>query len=118
VAFDQVRRAAVTIGEATVLERLLEILERAIQANGVSERQRSLWTRAFTVARLALEQVSDPEDAANLVRRAVGVGANLLGTDLRAQVALELKEVADLADGLRGGGRIREAVDTALGELS
>jgi len=25
--------------------------------------------------------------------------------------------VADLADGLRGGGRIREAVDAALGEL-
>ena len=118
VAFDQVRRAAFTIGETTVLERLLEILERAIQANGVPERQRSLWARAFTVARLAPEQVSDPEDAANLVRRAVGVGASLLGTDLRAQVAFELKEVADLADGLRGGGRIREAVDAALGELS
>ena len=117
VAFDQVRRAAFTIGETTVLERLLEILERAIQANGVPERQRSLWARAFTVARLAPEQVSDPEDAANLVRRAVGVGATLLGTDLRAQVAFELKEVADLADGLRGGGRIREAVDAALGEL-
>ena len=69
-------------------------------------------------ARLAPEQVSDPEDAANLVGRAVGVGASLLGTDLRAQVAFELKELADLADGLRGCGRVREAVDAALGELS
>ena len=118
VAFDQVRRAAFTSGQIAVLERLLEILERAIQANGVPERQRSLWARAFTVARLAPEQVSDPEDAANLVRRAVGVGASLLGTDLRARVAFELKELADLADGLRGGGRVREAVDAALGELS
>ncbi len=118
VAFDQVRRAAFTSGQIAVLERLLEILERAIQANGVPERQRSLWARAFTVARLAPEQVSDPEDAANFVRKAVGVGARLLGTDLRAQVAFELKEVADLADGLRGGGRVREAVDAALGQLN
>lgn len=117
-SFDQVRRAAFTSGQIAVLERLLEILERAIQANGVPERQRSLWARAFTVARLAPEQVSDPEDAANFVRKAVGVGARLLGTDLRAQVAFELKEVADLADGLRGGGRVREAVDAALGQLN
>ena len=118
LAFDQVRRAAFTSGQVAVLERLLEVLERAISANPVPERQRPLWARAFAVARLAPGQVADPEDAANLVRKAVGVGAPLLGTDLRAEVAFDLKEVANLADGLRGGGRVREAVDAALGEPS
>ncbi|MDP8951583.1 MAG: DUF2254 domain-containing protein [Actinomycetota bacterium] len=110
-AFDQIQRTASTGGYVVVLERLLEILHRAIRANPLPERQRFLWACAFTVARLAPEQIPDPEDAANLVRRAVGVGACLLKTELGTEVESDLEELADLSEDLRGGEEVRKAVD-------
>lgn len=113
LAFDQVRRAAFTSGQVAVLERLLEILGRAIEANHLSRRRRSLWARAFTIARLAPEHVADPEDAANLAIRAVGVAARLSETDLVTEVGADLEElVASTAD-LPGGQRVREAANAA-----
>lgn len=109
-AFDQVRRTASTGGYVIVQKRLLEILEHAILANPLIERRRLLWARAFAVARLAPEQIPDPEDALDLVARAVDVGACLLETDLRAEVESDLEEMADLSKDLRGGERIRKAV--------
>ncbi len=108
--FDQIQRTASTGGYVVVLERLLEILERAIHANPLPERQRYLWACAFTVARLAPEQIPDPEDAANLVRRVVGVGACLLKTELGTEVESDLEELADLSEDLRGGEEVRKAV--------
>lgn len=109
-AFDQVQRTAFAGGYVVVLERLLEILERAIRMNPLPERQRFLWTRAFTVARLAPEQLPDPQDTANLAVRAVGVGAVLLETEMEAEVQSDLGELADLLDHLRVGQEIREVV--------
>jgi hypothetical protein len=43
LAFDQLRRASSTSGQAAVLERLLEVLERALRANDLPGRQRALW---------------------------------------------------------------------------
>ncbi len=111
LAFDQIRRAAFTSGQVAVLERLLVVLERAIRANPLPERQWALWSRAFAVARLAPEQVSDPEDAANLVCRAVRVGSCLLKTDLGGKVGADLEELVDLSEDFRGGERVREAVE-------
>jgi uncharacterized membrane protein len=99
LAFDQIRRASFTSGQVAVLERLLEILEKAIEANPLPERQRSLWARARSVARLAPAQVSDPEDAMNLVLKAVGVGARLPDAEVRT----DLEELAALSEGLRPG---------------
>ncbi len=75
LAFDQVRRSAFASGQVAVLERLLEIIERALQANALPGRRRVLWAKAFIVARLAPEQVSDPHDAVSLLRGAVRIGA-------------------------------------------
>lgn len=116
LAFDQVRRTAFTGGHVAVLERLLEILEHAIRANLLPKRRRSLWSRAFTIARLAPEQIPDPEDAANLIRRTVDVGACLLETELGMEVATDLEELAGLSEDLRGGTRVREAVRAAQKE--
>lgn len=114
LAFDQLRRTAFAGGGyVAVLERLLEILEYAILANLLPERRRSLWARAFTIARLVPEQIPDPEDAVNLVRRAVDVGVCLLETELGTEVAADLEELASLSENLRGGARIREAVSAA-----
>ncbi len=77
LAFDQIRRAAFAGGEVAVLERLIEAIERSFLANAVPERQRVLWQQVFTVARMAPRQLPDPNDAANLVRRAVEAGAKL-----------------------------------------
>ena len=113
VAFDQLRRASFTSGQVAVLERLLEVLERALGANEIPGRRAALWERAFAVGRLAPGGVSDPRDAARLVLRAVAVGAPLLETELGAGVGAELEELADLSEGLAGGGLVREAVDAA-----
>jgi hypothetical protein len=112
LAFDQIRRTAFTSGQVAVLERLLEILGRAIEANPLPERRRSLWARAFTVARLAPAQVPDPEDAANLVLVAVGIGESLL--EAGVDVGADLERLADLAGSLPGGDRVREAVRSTL----
>jgi uncharacterized membrane protein len=112
LAFDQIRRAAFTAGQVAVLERLLEILERALGANHLPERRRALWARAFDVARLAPQQVSDPEDAANLVLAAVGIGEGSLRSGLN--VGPDLERLADLAGDLPGADRVQEAVRGAL----
>ncbi|MDP8949154.1 MAG: DUF2254 domain-containing protein [Actinomycetota bacterium] len=116
LAFDQIRRSAFASGQVAVLERLLETIQRALQANPLPERQRVLWTRAFTVARLAPGQVSDPHDAVSLLRGAVRIGAPLLETDLRTGVTFDLKELAGISDELQGGEQVREVVDAALKE--
>ena len=96
-----------------MLERLLEVLERALGANEIPGRRAALWERAFAVGRLAPGGVSDPRDAARLVRRVVAVGAPLLETELGARVGAELEELADLSAGLPGGELVREAVVAA-----
>lgn len=113
LAFDQLRRASFTSGQVAVLERLLEVLERALWANDLPGRQRALWERAFAVGRLAPSQVPDPRDAARLACRAVAIGAPLLKTGLAAKVGPELGELADLSSGLADGQRVGEAVDAA-----
>jgi uncharacterized membrane protein len=65
-AFDQLRRTALTAGQVALLERLLEALERAIWANKLPNRRRTLWVRTLAVARLAPEQVPDPRDESGL----------------------------------------------------
>ena len=112
LAFDQVRRAAFTAGQVANLERLLKILDRAIEANRLPTRRRSLWAHAFAVARLAPQQVSDPEDAANLVVRAVGIGEGLLTSGLDVDSGLE--RLADLVADLPEADRVREGVRCAL----
>jgi len=117
LAFDQVRRAAVASGQVAVLERFLEVLERVIRANSSPERRRALWARAFTVARLAPQQIPDPYDALNLICRAVEVGAPLLKTELSTPVGSDLEELANISNELRGGERIRQAIDAAWSSL-
>ncbi|MDP9474249.1 MAG: DUF2254 domain-containing protein [Actinomycetota bacterium] len=109
LAFDQIRRAAFTSGQVAVLERYLEILGRAIDANEPSERRLALWARAFAVARLGPSQVSDPRDATELVLVAVKVGGRLVKAGL--DVGPDLDELARLSEDLPGGERVQEAVD-------
>ena len=110
LAFDQVRRAAFTSGQVAVLERLLEILDRASQTNSSDERQQALWNRVFAVARQAPQEISDPYDAANLMLRAVQVVRSMsMGQRVRSNT--ELEQLAELSDGLPDGGRIRETID-------
>ena len=113
LAFDQLRRVSFTSGQVAVLERLLEVLGRAIRANGLPERRRSLWARAYSVARLAPEQVSDPEDAVNLILKAVGLGGYLAETGQASLVKGDLKNLVEAAEVLRGGERVRVAVGGA-----
>lgn len=113
VAFDQVWRAAFATGQVIFLKRFLEIIDRALLANASTERQKPLWERAFTVAYLAPQQISSERDAASLVQRSVEVGAPLLRTELGAAVGSDLEELAGLSEGLRGGERVRQAVNAA-----
>ncbi len=113
LAFDQIRRAAFTSGQVAVLERYLEILGRAIDANRTLERRRALWARAFSVARLAPSGVSDPRDAANLVLGAVGIGERLL--EAGVDVGADLEELSRLSEDLPGGEKVRKAVGRARG---
>lgn len=113
LAFDQIRRAAFTSGQVAVLERLLEVIERALAANDIPERQKALWERASAVGRLAPSQVSASLDAVALACRTVEVGASLLKTELGAAVGSDLESLADLSEALQDGERVREAVDAA-----
>ena len=115
LAFDQMRRSSFTSGQVAVLERMLEVIERTLGANDLPERQEALWKRAFTVGRLAPEQIADPRDAVMLALRTVEVGASLLKTELGTAVASELEELAELSADLEGGRRVRQAVDNAWG---
>jgi hypothetical protein len=113
LAFDQLRRAALASGQVAVLERLLQVLERALPANDLPDRQGALWDRAFDVGRMAPAQIADPRDAVALARRAVEVGAPLLGTELATRIGSDLEELAGLTKGLTEGERVREAVEAA-----
>ncbi|MDP8951138.1 MAG: DUF2254 domain-containing protein, partial [Actinomycetota bacterium] len=117
LAFDQVRRAAFATGQVAVLERLLEILDGAIGANSVPERQRALWDRAFAVARLAPEQIPDPRDATNLMVRAVEM---VPGLSLKERVAVDgdLDKLVRLSEELEGGKKIREAVEACRRQVA
>lgn len=110
LAFDQVRRAAFTSGQVAVLERLLGILDRALQTNTSDERQQALWDRVFAVARQAPREISDPHDAANLVLRAVRVVRN---TTMKQRVRSDedLEKMAELSYELPDDGGIRKAID-------
>lgn len=110
LAFDQVRRAAFTSGQVAVLERLLEILDRALQTNTSDERQQALWDRVFAVARQAPREISDPHDAANLVLRAVRVVRN---TTMKQRVRSDedLEKMAELSYELPDDDGIRKAID-------
>ncbi|CAN5871926.1 hypothetical protein BH18ACT11_BH18ACT11_00350 [soil metagenome] len=115
LAFDQLRRAAFASGQVAVLERLLQVLERSLPANDLAVRQKALWDRAFAVGRMAPAQVPDPRDAVALALRAVEVGAPLLETGLAARVGADLEELDGFTEGLAGGERVREAVQSARG---
>jgi uncharacterized membrane protein len=105
IAFDQIRRAAFISGQVTVLQRYLEILGRAIDANEPPERRRALWARAFAVARLAPSQVPDPQDVANLVLEVVEIGERLMRAEV--DVGPDLEDLSRLSEDLPGGERIR-----------
>lgn len=113
LAFDQIRRSSFSSGQVAVLERLIEVAERALWANSLSSRQKVLWEQAYTVARLAPSLVSDPHDAANLMHRAVEVGAELLRMENGAVVDSDLEDLVRLSSDFPGGERIREAVEAA-----
>ncbi len=133
LAFDQLRRASFTSGQVAVLERLLEVIERALAANALPERQQALWARVFAVGRLAPGQITDPRDAMRLTQKAAEIGASLLeraslqeaksdskpeekldsksDAQTRPAVGSDLEELVGLAADLPGGQRVREAVD-------
>ncbi|HEV2094563.1 MAG TPA: DUF2254 family protein, partial [Rubrobacter sp.] len=117
LALDQVRRAAFATGQVVFLLRLLEVTDRALRANALPERRRALWARAFDVGRLAPRQLPSERDAVALVLRTVEAGAPLLETEQGAAVGSDLEELAGLSEGLRGGERVREAVDAAWEDL-
>ena len=117
LAFDQVRRAAFATGQVAVLERLLEILDGAIRANAIPERQSALWDRAFAVARLAPDQIPDPRDATNLIVRAVKM---VSGLSLKERVTIDgdLDRLVSLSEELEGGEKVREAVEACRRQVA
>ncbi|HVF00869.1 MAG TPA: DUF2254 domain-containing protein [Rubrobacteraceae bacterium] len=117
IAFDQVRRAALTSGQVGVLEELLAVLERALAANRISERQETLWERVYLLARQTAHQIPDTYDAISLCRKAVDVGAPLLHTALRQRVISDLEDLASLYEEIPRGERVREAVEAAAEDL-
>lgn len=104
LAFDQVRRAAFTSGQVAVLEKLLEILDRALQTNTSDKRQQALWYRAHAVARQAPREIPDPHDAANLLLRAVKI---LRSATMKQRVRSnrDLDHLAELSDDLPDEGK-------------
>ncbi len=115
LGLDQIRRSAFTSGQVAVLDRFLEIVDRALRANTVPERRHSLWERALAVARLAPQEITDPRDAANLVLRTVEeVGSPLLQTPLRGKVREDFEDLVRLSGDLPGSERIRRGVETAI----
>ncbi len=116
LAFDQLRRSSFSSGQVAVLERLLEVIERALRANDLPERQEALWKRAFAAGRLAPEHIPDPRDAVMLALRTVEVGAPLLNTESGKAVGSDLEELAELSASLKGGQRVRVAIDNARRE--
>jgi uncharacterized membrane protein len=114
LGLDQIRRSAFTSGQVAVLDRFLELVDRALRANPIQDRQYSLWERAFAVARLAPREITDPRDAGNLALRDVEIGAPLLETGLREKVDSDLQDLVRFCEGLPGSWRVREEVEEAL----
>ena len=108
LAFDQVRRAAFAGGEVAVLERLIESIERLFLANTDPGRQRILWNHIFTVARMAPRQLPDPNDAANLIRRAVEAGAQL-DIDQHPRLVSDFRKLINIFEKLECASEIEEA---------
>ena len=109
LAFDQVRRAAFTSGRVAVLERLLEILNRALQTNSSDERQQALWNRVYAVARQAPQEVSDPHDTVNLMLRAVRVVRSMT-MNQRVRSDAELEQLAEFSGKVPDKGKVRETI--------
>jgi uncharacterized membrane protein len=112
LAFDQLRRSSFTSGQVAVLERLLQIIERAIRANELPERRRALWARAHTIASSAPDEISNPDDAVALVLKAVEVARALEGTELEPEVLEDLDALAAKTEDLPGGERVGRAAQT------
>lgn len=108
LAFDEIRRSAFAGGQVAVLERVMG-------ANPLPGRRRALWSRAFTVARFAPQQVPDPDDAANLVCRAVAAAAPLRGTELEADTQRDLRELRAATRRLRDAARVERAIRDSRG---
>ncbi len=117
LAFDQVRRAAFATGQVAVLERLLEILDRIARANTGRERQQAVWARIFTIARLAPDQIPDPEDATALMIRAVECTYGFTTAE-RVRIEDDLRKLTDLAEDLESGDRVRRAVEDTRKHVS
>jgi uncharacterized membrane protein len=111
---DQIRRSAFTSGQVAVLDRFLEVVDRALRANPVPDRQHALWERAFAVARLAPREITDPRDAGNLALHAIKVAAPLLETGVAEKVSDDLRVLAHSCEGLPGAGLVEERVEEAL----
>ncbi len=113
LAFDQIRRAAFASGQVAVLERLLEILDRLAVVHEVPERREALWRRAFAVARLAPDLISDPHDASNLILRAVRLASGLPGNGSPESLDGDLEALTSASEGLPNEEVIRETVRDA-----
>lgn len=114
LGLDQIRRSAFTSGQVAVLDRFLELVGRVMWANPVEDRLYSLWERAFAVARLAPQEITDPRDARNLALHAVKVAAPLLDTGISEKVSADLRALAHSCEGLPGAGLVEERVEAAL----
>lgn len=112
---DQIRRSAFTSGQVAVLDCFLEVVYFTMRANVAPDRRRSLWERALAVGRLAPREITDPRDAANLVLRAIEVGAPLLSTPLGEKVGEDLHELARFSGDLPGGERIQRGSRSRCG---
>lgn len=117
LGLDQIRRSAFTSGQVAVLDRFLEVVDFAMRANVASDRRRSLWERALAVGRLTPQEITDPRDAANLVLRAIEVGAPLLRTPLGEKVGEDLRELARFSEDLPRSEHIRHEVEAALRDV-
>lgn len=114
LGLDQIRRSAFTSGQVAVLDRFLEVVDRALRANPILDRQHALWERAFAVARLAPQEITDPRDAGNLALHAIKVAAPLLETGMAEKVSADLRVLAHSCEGLPGAGLVEERVEAAL----
>jgi hypothetical protein len=112
---DQIRRSAFTSGQVAVLDCFLEVVYFTMRANVAPDRRRSLWERALAVGRLTPQEITDPRDAANLVLRAIEVGAPLLSTPLGEKVGEDLHELARFSGDLPGGERIQRGSRSRCG---
>lgn len=114
LGLDQIRRSAFTSGQVAVLDRFLEVIDRAVRANKLPERRYSLWERALAVARLAPREITDPRDAGSLMLRALKIGAPLLETSLHGKVYSDFQDLIRLSEDLPGHEHVRREVEAEL----